>query len=582
MASQKMNDEAATAWFKQVVESVAERGPIRIAVEDEDGNWLPREEFIVTTGIDDEIYRHYVLALPSSNEPTTRYMLRFEDGDLTIDDRYRYRFTISGFRDGDTEMEELDPDERDTNIVIEFPERVDPAHFQQDETDLEFSAEMLKKIDDTDHFEPVGADRVAGLAEEKQRLTTFLNTSNEEWGLESETGIILEGPPGTGKTELVMEVCQEQFGTMPVMISGPEILSKWVGESERLLRQKFEEARESDHCVLYIDELDAIARARSEASEDYSAQIVAQLLVLLDGVEAKQEQEQQPLKVIASTNLSHVVDPALRRPGRLGSRPIQFDRPTREDRTAILHHYLEKIHARRPEKLGPELRSFVTGENLSGVVSEIMGSLVGEMEGFTGADVEDVVQEAVSSVQEQGGDKLELTALQTILVEEFTPSRDYRSVELAAAELGSDSRFELNPGVPVVELAMDEPTSDDRVAVAEEIAESHFSRIFDDTAEAPQLKFRVVGPGDLLDSDPMRAEENTVEVFQHSKNEHVCVYLKNVEYLMRAERRSSLVGRLMGVINEQVLQWDGENLLIVDAVDGEDWLVTLPTQQIEV
>lgn len=575
-----MNDEAATAWFKQVVESVEERGPIRIAVEDEDGNWLPREEFIVTTGIDDDIYRHYVLALSSSNEPTTRYTLRFEDGDLTIDDRYRYRFTISGFREGDTEIEEIDPDERDTNIVIELPERVDPAHSQQDETELEFSAEVFEKIDETDYFEPVDANRVAGLAEEKQRLTTFLNTSNEEWGLESETGIILEGPPGTGKTELVMEVCQERFGTMPVMISGPEILSKWVGESERLLRQKFEEARESDHCVLYIDELDAIARTRSEASEDYSAQIVAQLLVLLDGVEAKQEQ--QPLKVIASTNLSHVVDPALRRPGRLGSRPIQFDRPTREGRTAILHHYLEKIHARRPEKLGPELRSFVTGEDLSGVISEIMGSLVGAMGGFTGADVEDVVQETVSSVQEQGGDKLELTALQTILDEEFTPSRDYRSAELAAAELGPESRFDLNSGVPVVELAMDESTSDDQVTVAEEIAESHFSRVVDDAAEAPQLKFRVVGPGDVLDSDPMRAEENTVEVFQHSQNERVCVYLKDVEYLIQAERRSSLVRRLIGVINEQVLQWDGENLLIVDVVDGEDRLVTLPTQQIEV
>ncbi|WP_136590967.1 AAA family ATPase [Salinigranum halophilum] len=252
---------------------------------------------------------------------------------------------------------------------------------------------------------PAGVRRVSGLDSEKQDLIEFLSNVPSDWGLAPERGLLLQGPPGTGKTQLVTEVCEERYGSIPVVISGPEILSRWVGGSERQLREKFDEARSRDAGVLYIDEIDAIARSRSGATQDHTAQLVAQLLVLLDGTERTNNSAGRPVQVIASTNIPDVLDDALTRPGRFGE-SIEFSPLSGSDALAVLHHYLERIRkSENGHRLSPELQQFVT----KGTPTPDEGLL----DGRTGAEIESMVRYAVKQTVKSPDDgSAELTSSQ--------------------------------------------------------------------------------------------------------------------------------------------------------------------------
>lgn len=534
-----MTEKRLVAWLEQVNEQYE----VRVSVK-EGNEWVDRRSLIENV---DEIQTD---STPSREE--SRYYLRTRDQNPVIEEWIRYAFPIKG-GDGD----ELDTEEQ-MEIVLELPVTMINIGVPWDRAEtMALSSEYLR-VDHEDAFSPVAADRVAGLAKEKERLTRFLDTDNRDWGLVEETGIILEGPPGTGKTELVIELCQETYGSMPVMISGPEILSKWVGESERMLRKKFAEARNADQeqPVLYIDELDAIARTRSETSEDYSAQIVAQLLVLLDGVEAKQEDEQgNPLKVIASTNLSHVVDPALRRPGRLGSRPIQFERPVRLEREAILHHYLEQIRRSSTGELSEDLHDFVTGDT-----RDALDEIVTETEGFTGADLEDLIQEAVSQLKKEGRTTLTTTFLQNVLEENFDPADTIRSETITEGIGEAVEAFDGNLEQRVYALG--------DCFEARDVATAYFDQLATSTDHDQEFtfKYREITPTDILEEDPVRAKENVIEAFHHAENERICLYIRDTEEFVQARENSSLIDQLAGVINENILQWNRDNLVILNPV----------------
>lgn len=158
----------------------------------------------------------------------------------------------------------------------------------------------------------------------------------ESVGVKAGTGILFYGPPGNGKTLLAKAVAGETAAHIEI-VSGPEILSKWVGESERALRGVFERARQHTPSIVLFDEIDAIAPARDDADAIHQKILVSQLLVLLDGLEARGR-----VFVIATTNRPHDIDPALKRPGRF-DRLVYVGPPDETGRAAIFEKYLSSM-----------------------------------------------------------------------------------------------------------------------------------------------------------------------------------------------------------------------------------------------
>jgi len=188
----------------------------------------------------------------------------------------------------------------------------------------------------------------------------------ERLGIEPPKGVLLYGPPGTGKTLLAKAVANESNAHF-ISISGPEIMSKFYGESEARLREIFKEAKEKAPSIIFIDEVDSIAPKREEVTGEVERRVVSQLLTLLDGLEARGK-----VIVIAATNRPNAIDPALRRPGRL-DREIEIPVPDRKGRLEIL-----QIHTRNMP-LAPD----VDLERLASVTH-----------GFVGADLEYLCKEA--------------------------------------------------------------------------------------------------------------------------------------------------------------------------------------------
>lgn len=207
-------------------------------------------------------------------------------------------------------------------------------------------------------------------------------------GVDAPKGVLLYGPPGTGKTLIAKAVASETNAHF-YTIAGPEILSKFYGESEERLREIFDDAQQNAPSIIFIDELDSIAPRREDVTGEVERRIVAQLLTMLDGIGDRGQ-----VIVIGATNRPDAIDPALRRPGRF-DREIEIGVPSESDRVEIL-----KIHARNmPLEGAAKLHSVKkptakTHETYAAKCDRIIADLARVTRGFTGADLASLTREA--------------------------------------------------------------------------------------------------------------------------------------------------------------------------------------------
>lgn len=207
-----------------------------------------------------------------------------------------------------------------------------------EETTIELLEQMTQPIEE--RVPEVTYEDIGGMQEEIKKVREMIELPLkhpelfERLGIEPPKGVLLFGPPGTGKTLLAKAVANEAGATF-FSINGPEIMSKWYGESEQNLRKIFENAEKSAPSIIFIDEIDAIAPKREEVTGEVERRVVSQLLTLMDGLKSRGK-----VIVIAATNRVNAIDPALRRGGRF-DREIEIGVPDKNGRKEIF-----QIHTR--------------------------------------------------------------------------------------------------------------------------------------------------------------------------------------------------------------------------------------------
>jgi transitional endoplasmic reticulum ATPase len=217
---------------------------------------------------------------------------------------------------------------------------------------------------------------IGGLTEEVKKIREMVELPLkhpeifDKLGIEPPKGVLLHGPPGTGKTLLAKAVANESEANF-ILLNGPEIMSKFYGESEKRIRDIFEDAEKSAPSIIFIDEIDAIAPKREEVQGEVERRVVSQLLTMMDGLKSRGR-----VVVIGATNRVNSIDPALRRPGRF-DREVSISVPDKAGRLNIL-----KIHT----------RNMPLAKNVDLI------DLAGKTHGFVGADLSALTKEAAMNV----------------------------------------------------------------------------------------------------------------------------------------------------------------------------------------
>ena len=244
-----------------------------------------------------------------------------------------------------------------------------------DETDVQVREEPVTEEEaakPTVTYEDIG-----GLKDELQRVREMIELPLkhpelfQRLGIDPPKGVLLYGPPGTGKT-LIAKAVANEAGASFYSIQGPEIMSKYYGDTEKALRDRFTEAEQNAPSIVFIDELDSIAPKRDEVQGEVERRLVAQMLTLMDGMSSRGN-----VIVIGATNREDAIDPALRRPGRF-DREIEIGVPDRDGRKEIL-----QIHTRGMPIAGSEDER-----------NKLLDSFAAITYGFVGADLAALSREA--------------------------------------------------------------------------------------------------------------------------------------------------------------------------------------------
>ena len=352
----------------------------------------------------------------------------FEGLPLIVGDRVKVALFASRYQD----FEVVQTSPREGCVVI------------HPQTQITIEAETKKGSKSTG----ISYEEVGGLRKEIRRVREMIELPLrypqlfEQLGIDAPKGVLLHGPPGTGKTLLARAVAHETEAKF-ISVSGPEVIHKFYGESEAKLRGIFEEATKNAPCIIFLDELDAIAPKRETVQGEVEKRVVAQLLALMDGLESRGQ-----VIVIGATNLPNLLDPALRRPGRF-DREIEIGIPD-----AVARHEILEIHTR-----GMPLAEDVDVARLAAITH-----------GFVGADLESLCREAA------------MTTLRLAMPE----------IDLA------------NDGLPYDFLLSLRVTMDHFLAALAEVEPSAIREVF---VEVPDVKWEAVGGLESLKRELREAVE---------------------------------------------------------------------------
>ena len=257
------------------------------------------------------------------------------------------------------------------------------------EVDVKEEPVDVASIDGVSNLIDVTYEDIGGLKEEVKKVREMIEIPLkrpelfEKLGITPPKGVLMQGPPGTGKTLLAKAVANESEANF-ISVKGPELLSKWVGDSEAGVREVFRKARQAAPTVIFFDEIDSIASSRggNDGDSGVTKRVVNQLLTEMDGME-----ELEDVAVIAATNRPDILDAGLMRPGRF-DRHIKVDVPNEEGRLAIF-----KVHT----------KDMPIADDVD------LEKLAKETEGYVGADIESVCREAAMLTLRNDIDSKEVT-----------------------------------------------------------------------------------------------------------------------------------------------------------------------------
>ena len=276
-----------------------------------------------------------------------------------------------------------------------------------DNCDFEYAIKMIQPTSKREGFSTIPNvtwDNIGGLKDLRNELyydivMPILEPNKLKLiGINKAIGVLLYGPPGCGKTLLAKAVANEAKANF-ISIKGPELLNKYVGESERAIRLLFIRAKNSSPCIIFFDELDALVPKRSNENNNSSERVVNQLLTEMDGLEDRKQ-----IFIIAATNRPDIIDPAMLRPGRL-DKLLYVPLPEKNDRISILETLIRNL----PIEKDLNLIEVFDNEKLNG---------------FSGADLAALVREAqLNALKRLSGNSLKFNNLEledcTILKEDF-------------------------------------------------------------------------------------------------------------------------------------------------------------------
>ncbi|NJE85672.1 AAA family ATPase [Thermococcus sp. CX2] len=293
-------------------------------------------------------------------------------------------------------------------------------------TDFTVSEKPVKEVSKTAAL-GVTYEDIGGLKDVIQKVREMIELPLkhpeifEKLGIEPPKGVLLYGPPGTGKTLLAKAVANEANAHF-IAINGPEIMSKYYGESEERLREVFKEAEENAPAIIFIDEIDAIAPKREETHGEVEKRVVSQLLTLMDGLKSRGK-----VIVIGATNRPDALDPALRRPGRF-DRELEVGVPDKQGRKEIL-----QIHT-RGMPIEPEFRVSKVKKILEGLRGDerFRDVIDRAIERVEKAKTEEEVKEILRELDERLYDEVKVKLIDDLLEELAEKTHGFVGADLAA------------------------------------------------------------------------------------------------------------------------------------------------------